>query len=884
MYRLLISATALALGGLSAQPVQAVPATSSIEQTTTQLPRGSRPSHYDVVIKPNAKSLTFDGKASIFIEVLQPVNSITLNAAELVFAKAVLSKDQNGASFPASSIQLNQARQTATFTFEQTIAPGWYWLGIDYTGKIGTQAAGLFALDYDSNDGRKRALYTQFETSDARRVIPSWDEPSYKATFKLEATIPTGQLAVSNMPVEDQRDLGKGYSRVRFLTSPKMSTYLLFFGLGDFDRATAKLGDIEIGVITKKGGTAQAAFALTSTQRILQEYNDYFGTPYPLPKLDNVAAPGRSQFFSAMENWGAIFTFEHSILLDPSISTQADKQRAFMIAAHETAHQWFGNLVTMAWWDDLWLNESFASWMESRTTARLHPEWNSALSDVGDRDRAIELDSLSSTHPVVQHVETVAQVNQAFDAITYQKGEAVIRMLEAYVRADAWRSGIRQYMQAHRYGNTVSADLWRELEAVAGKPIAAIARDFTLQPGVPLIRVEDLICTAGTSQLRLFQDEFSKNNPDKKPLRWRVPVRVQASAGGAPVSQLVTAGKSAITVPGCGPVIVNAGQSGYFRTLYAPKHFAEIVNSFASIAAIDQLGILSDTSSLGLAGLQSAADVLELVKATPLSADPQVWNKIASVFRSIDEFYRGDTAHQAQFRTFAIAHLTPVFAKTGWTAGPDEPDTVAILRNDLIGTLGSLGAPDIIAEARRRYGAQNTDPTAVPAPLRKTILSVVAQHADTATWEQLHTTALAEKTPLIKDQLYALLSATEDENLARRALDLALTAEPGATTSSAMIQAVSKFHPDLAFDFAVAHLPAVTEKLDAPSRGNYLARLAERSLDPAMIGKINAYAAANLAPGSRRSADTAIAAIGYRISVRNKRLPLINQWLGQYGK
>jgi len=882
MHRLLISAVAITLGSLLTLPAHAIPANSSTGQTTTQLPRSIRPAHYDVALKPDAKALSFDGKVSISIEVLQPTNSITLNAAELAFAKVVLSKDQNGASFPAPNIQINEAQQTATFTFEQAIPPGWYRLNIDYSGKIGTQAAGLFALDYDSNDGRKRALYTQFETAHARRVIPSWDEPAYKATFTLEATIPTDQLAVSNMPVEDRRDLGEGYSRVQFLTSPKMSTYLLFFGLGEFDRATAKLADTEIGVITKKGGTAQAAFALASTQGILQEYNDYFGTPYPLPKLDNVAAPGRSQFFSAMENWGSIFTFEHSILLDPAISTQADKQRAFMIAAHETAHQWFGNLVTMAWWDDLWLNESFASWMESRTTAKLHPEWNSALSDVNDRDRAIELDSLASTHPVVQHVETVAQVNQAFDAITYQKGEAVIRMLEAYVGENAWRSGIRQYMQAHRYANSVSADLWRELEAAAGKPIAAIAQDFTLQPGVPLIRVENQVCKAGKSQLRLRQGEFSKNNPDKKPLRWRVPVRVQSFANAATVDQLVTDGVAAITVPGCGPVIVNAGQSGYFRTLYAPKLFAKIIKNFASIAAIDQLGILSDASALGLAGLQPPTDVLELVKATPISADPQVWDKVAAVLRGIDEFYRGDTARQAQFRRFAIARLTPVLDKTSWTATPGEPDTVAILRNNLIATLGSLGAPDVITEARRRYLAQSADPTAVPAPLRKTILGVVAQHADTAAWEQLHAAALAEKTPLIKDQFYSLLSTTEDESLGRRALDLALTAEPGATTSSAMIQSVSKFHPDLAFDFAIAHLPAVTEKVDAPSRGNYFSRLAERSLDPAMIGKINTYAAANLPAGSRRSADTAIATIGYRIKIRTKQLPTFNQWLEQH--
>jgi len=879
MYRLLISATAIVLAGSLSLPAHAVSQQASVEATTTQLPRTIRPTHYDVALQPDAATLTFDSKVAISIDVLQPTDSITLNATDLVFGKVGLSGGPGQATFQLTTTQLNAANQTVTFSFDKTIVPGQYRLSIDYSGKIGTQTAGLFALDYDTSDGKKRALYTQFETAYARRVIPSWDEPAYKATFKLEATVPNGELAVSNMPVEEKRDLGDNRSRVRFLTSPKMSTYLLFFGLGEFDRATAKTGDTEIGVIAKKGGTGQAAFALASTQGILQEYNDYFGTPYPLPKLDNIAAPGRSQFFSAMENWGAIFTFEHSILLDPSISTQADKQRAYVIAAHETAHQWFGNLVTMEWWDDLWLNESFASWMESRTTAHLHPEWNTALGAVSSRDRAMELDSLSSTHPVVQHIETVAQVNQAFDAITYQKGEAVIRMLEAYVGTDAWRTGIRNYMQKYRYSNAVSTDLWQELETAAGKPIAAIAEDFTRQPGVPLISVEDVSCTAGVSHLQLRQGEFSKDRPDKKALRWRVPVLIRPLDGTAPVGKLVSGGKATLTVPGCGPVIINAGQSGYFRTLYAPKQFATITNRFASIAAIDQLGILSDTWALGFAGLQPAADILNLVTATPLNADPQVWDKIAGVLRNIDDFYRGDNTHQTPFRRFAIAQLSPALAKTGWTAISDEAETIAILRNDLIDTLGSLGAQDVIAEARRRYLAQETDPAAIPAALRKTILNVVGQHADATTWEQLHAKALAEKTPLIKDQLYSLLAVTEDESLSRRALDLALSAEPGATNSAAMIAGVSRLHPDLGFDYAIAHITEVTEKLDAPSRGNYFAKLAERSFDTAMIDKVNAYAAAHLATDSRRSADTAIATIGYRIKVRNERLPLINQWL-----
>jgi aminopeptidase N len=881
MCRTVDSAIALALAGFFAVSIAAAPVAAAEELTTTQLPRTVLPSHYDVAIVPHAQALNFDGKVTVAIDVLQPTDSIVLNALDITFFKVSLTAAGANASFAAPKVLFNAADQTATFTFDRPITPGSYQLAMEYSGKIGTQASGLFAIDYDPAAGRKRALYTQFENSDARRLIPSWDEPAYKATFALEATVPSDQMAVSNMPIAQKTDQGDGRTRVQFAPSPKMSTYLLFFGLGDFDRATMDADGTEVGVVTQKGIVAQAAFALESSKAILREYNDYFATPYPLPKLDNIASPGRSQFFGAMENWGAIFTFEHAILLDPSISTEKDRQEVFAISAHEMAHQWFGDLVTMSWWDDLWLNEGFASWMESRTTEKLHPEWNTALSAVDGRERAIGRDAVATAHAVVQHVETVEQASQAFDAITYQKGKTVIRMLEGYVGADAWREGVRRYMKAHAYGNTVSDDLWREVEAAAGKPITAIAHDFTLQPGVPMIRVGAATCSAGRTALSLTQDEFTVDRPGKKPLIWRVPVIVASFGSNAPVRTLVTDGKATVTVPGCGPFIVNAGQTGYYRTLYTPEQFARIRGGFAKLAPIDQLGIMSDSWSLGLAGLQPVTDFLELAKVAPADADTQVWGKIAAVFASINKYYVGKPARRAKFRAFAIDRLKPMYAKLGWNAQAGEPGTVAILRSELIDTLGQLADPAVIAEARRRYAVQASDPKAVPGALRKTILAVVARHADSASWDKLHAAALIEKTPMVKDHLYSLLSSTEDELLAHRALELSLTPEPGATNSARMISTVAELHPDMAFDFAVAHMAAVNETVDTSSLSRYYPMLAGHSADPDMIEKIKAYAAANLAAGSRREAETAATNIAYRVKVRSERLPVIDAWLGK---
>jgi aminopeptidase N len=825
----------------------------------------------------------------VTVNVTKSTGSITLNAAELKFSNVTLTPAAGGRARSAA-VAVDAEAQTATYTFDQPVAPGMYRLALEYTGVIGTQAVGLFSLDYPGADGKQqRALYTQFENSDARRVIPSWDEPGYKASFALDLIVPATQMAVSNMPATTTETLPDGRRHVSFATTPRMSTYLLFFALGDFERASANVDGTEVGVVTRRGALPQAKFALDASGAILREYNDYFGVRYPLPKLDNVAGAGRSQFFSAMENWGAIFTFEYALLLDPAISTQHDRQEIFATAAHEMAHQWFGDLVTMRWWDDLWLNEGFASWMESRTTARLHPEWNTQLYTVATRDVAMLRDSVAGTHPVVQHLETVEQANQAFDDITYSKGESVIRMLEAYVGENAWKSGVRAYIKAHAYGNTVSDDLWENIEKAAGKPVTAIAHDFTLQPGVPLIRVGEPVCRNGATTVPLEQSEFSRDRPGKAPLAWRVPVIAQIAGDARQATTLVAGGRGSVTVPGCGAVIVNAGQSGYYRTLYSAADFALLAQRFAGLAPIDQIGLLADSNALGQAGQQPASDVLELVKATPAGADPAVWSRIAGLLDGIHKRYleqaRGaDATRRQRFDAFAIARLAPLMAQTGWNARPGEPTAVANLREQLIVVLSDLGDAGTIAEARRRYAALATDANAVPGPLRKTVMGVVGQHADTAMWDQLHAAARNETTPLVRDQRYTLLASTEDRALARRALQLALTDEPGLTISAEMISEVAMRYPDMAFDFAIANLAQINERVDASSRSRYLARLATGSSDPAMVDKLGAYAATNLAPGSRGDVEAAVAAVKDRIQVNTARLPEFDAWLARNGQ
>jgi aminopeptidase N len=405
------------------------PQTNDIAQAV-RLPATAKPSHYDILIEPAADARTFHGVVRIDIDVLQPVQTIVLNALELRFTNAILESreaEQQDVPPPARSpsrIDIEPNDETASFTFADPVAPGRYRLVVDYDGVVNSTAQGLFALTYDGVQGRDRMLITQFEATDARRFMPCWDEPALKATFTLSVVAPADRTVVSNTPVAEIAEAGPGLNRVRFQQTPKMSTYLLFLGIGDFERIETNVGETKIGVLTKRGDVEKARFALQAAAALLRYYNDYFAVPYPLPKLDLIAAPGVGEFgFHAMENWGAILYFEDALLVDPAFSSEADRQLIFTYIAHEMAHQWFGNLVTMAWWDDLWLNEGFANWMENEATDHFHPDWQMWLQNEATRQAVMQQDSLSSTHAVVQPVLNPRQI--AFDNITYDKGAAI---------------------------------------------------------------------------------------------------------------------------------------------------------------------------------------------------------------------------------------------------------------------------------------------------------------------------------------------------------------------------------------------------------------------------------------------------------------------------
>jgi len=750
-------------------------------------------------------------------------------------------------------------------------------LRIAYSGRINDQAAGLFHLDHDTAQGAARSLFTMFEDSDARRFVPSWDEPARRATFELTATVPAALMAVGNMPVAQTEALPGDLKRVRFAKTPPMSTYLLFFGLGDFERVSRDVGGVDVGVIVKRGDTAQAGYALDAAAQLLPFYNDWFGTPYPLPKLDMVAGAGGSVTFGAMENWGAIFYFERDLLVDAKLATEEDRHRVFETVAHEVAHQWFGNLVTMAWWDDLWLNEGFASWMQVKAAQKLHPEWQAWAREADSRQHAMDIDALRGTHPVIMRIDDVSQTEGAFDTITYSKGQQVVRTLEAWQGDDAFRDGVRRYIAQHAYGNTVTDDLWQALDASAERPVRAIARDLTLQPGVPLLTETGSRCVDGRTEVTLSQSQFRIDAPPVA--RWRVPVTL-ATVGGPEGVRVVVDGPAPrrVSVPGCGPLLVNAGQSTYVRVRYAEADLARLTAVFDRLAVDDQLGLLADTQALAFAGELPMGDWLALVQAVPVHADATTTRLVIKQLRDLGVLYAGRPSEPA-FSAWARSVLRPFHAELARAARAARPGDAAALDAQVLELLGELGDPAAIAEARALFDEELDSPGKLDPDLRAAVRGVVALRADAATWDRLH--ALAQSAPSALEQAddYVLLGMARDPALARRALALAISGEPPTTVAGNFLRSIGYAHPGLTLDFIAGHWAKVEPLFGEGAGATIAARFFDTGADASLLPRLDAFVRARVPAATRERIVKNAALIRYRATVRTQRLPEADRWI-----
>jgi aminopeptidase N len=824
------------------------------------LPDSVVPRHYELALVPDAAALTFTGRVAITVEVLAPGPAITLNAVGLTFDHATLDGG------PDARVSLDKALGRATLTFAGVIPAGQHLLNIEYHGAIGRATQGFFAMDYVGPDGPRRTLATNFEPADARDLLPCWDEPLRKATFTVSIDVPKDRMAVSNMPIAEVTSLTPTTQRVRFQQSPKMSTYLLFVGVGDFERIQNRVEGVDIGVVVKRGDTGKAGYALEQAGKLLHYYNEYFGTPYPLPKLDLIAAPGEI-VGGSMENWGAIFYSQNHLLFDPRNSTEQDRQLVFLVVAHEMAHQWFGDLVTMAWWDNLWLNEGFARWMQTYAADDLHPEWETGLQAAAIFEAGKQADSVPSTHPVVQDVNTAEQAQEAFDAITYDKGAAIITMINGYVGRDRFREGVQRYMRAHAYGNTVDTNLWQPMQEVAGLPILGIEHDFTRQEGLPLVTV-----SPGTKGLSLAQSRFADDPATLAgvaPQRWRLPLAVGAVNG--PKHYILLEGTAALTQSP--PLVVNAGQLGYTRVNYRGVAFDSLKPRLGSLPAVDQLGLLNDSWALTLAGDAPASRVMDIASLLPANANPVVWQRLLDVFGELDRHY-SDGPQRAAYRRFVLGLLAPLAARLGPRSSPNEASNIEILRGYLLETQGRLGDAAVISSAQ-----QQLDSGSGTAAEQHTALNIVATQTDAKTFDALLSRAQQTADPLEKARLYRALAAVADPALARRMIDVALSDQVPAGSNEGLLLRLAHWHPDLTWEVLAPRFEDPALPFSKTQRWDIAGGVAGYSSQPQRIADLEAYETRNVPVEARKPFLESVAAIRRNERIVNRVLPDVDRWI-----
>ena len=552
----------------------------------------------------------------------------------------------------------------------------------------------------------------------------------------------------------------------------------------------------------------------------------------------------------------------------------------FLAVSHEMAHQWFGDLVTMAWWDDLWLNEGFANWMQTKASEDLHPEWKTEVQALAGAEDGKRADAKASTHPIVQTVLNASQAEQAFDRITYLNGAAVIGMLESYVGPATFRDGVRRYMRAHAYGNTVDADFWREVQAVAGKPLLEIEADFTRQPGFPLIRVERGQASGAHTTLMLSQGRFAEDPSTiaSAPAQtWHIPVAI--SAGGESKTCLL-AGPAAttLTVSSDGPIIVNAGQSSFVRTLYPKSMIDALASKFGTVKPADQLGTLYDSWALGQSGYAPVTNYLDLARSIPVDADPIVWRHTIYNLVDIDRLYQGDP-HQAAFATFARERLRPIAAHLGWNAPANEDGNTARLRDVVFQALSRFGDRQVIAEARRRFDVAMNNPNGLSAETRQTVISIVARNADGPTLDRLLAAVRASKDPFEKEKLFGTLGEIADLAGAERVMEFAVGPDAPAGFAPNILWMVSDDHPDLAWNWALRHVDRPEFAIDPLTRLFLMPEIAANSSDRKRIADLQTYADQHIPSSARQNVESAIATINLKVKFRSERLPEIDKWL-----
>ena len=880
------------------------------------LPTQVTPSHYDLHLTPNLETFAYDGEMTVKLTVHEPTDAVTFHARDLKIASGVV-VDSAGSerTNPGGPDVLygDEGQETATVALARPLTEAdvgsTVTLTLKFTGELNDKLAGFYRSAYPAPESPEETRYlavTQFEPTDARRCFPCWDEPALKATFGMTLTVPEDRVALSNMPEATvSKDAAGRTKTVTFQTTPVMSTYLLAFCVGEFDfiEDTTPEG-VTVRCWTPVGKKEQGTFALDTAVGSLSFFGEYFDSPYPLPKMDMVAVPDFSA--GAMENWGLV-VYRASLMLYEEGKTPVNaKQRIGYVVGHELAHQWFGNLVTMEWWSQLWLNEGFATWVGWRAMDHLYPEWRVwSQFLVNEQSMGLGLDSLRTSHPVEVPIASAAQVTEIFDAISYSKGSCVIRMLEAHLGEATFREGMRLYVRKHQYANAGTSDLWQALSEASGEDVAGLMSCWTAQTGYPILTVSSSggdAGDAGDAVVSVAQRRYLASGPDslteqERAVSWKVPLRAGDAFASVPGLLEDDAAVFEITASqradsSGGALKVNLGQSGFYRVVYDGSARAELKRAIPNMDEVDRVGIVSDAFACGASGYASTLDALELLDAYRGDASYVVWSDIASGFGGLTAafFEQPDDVSEA-LRRFGANLFAPLVEKLQWEGSDAEAlDADAyqtqLLRQLAISRALAFEEPSAVAESKRRFDAYLAgDLSAVPADLKGAVFSSALRQGGAAEFEQLKALYKAADSSLEESLVLGAMGACKDPAVIRAALDFNMTSAVRKQDGAAIVgsAAGSRAGKRVVWDWVRENWESVEEKFGGGGVSSGLTRIIGASCaglaSEADAEAIEAFYLPKKIEGADRTVSQAAEAVRARAARVGRDAETVGKWL-----